>query len=108
MKHVRTFESLNIKDTIKVGDYVVCKENKYGLDNNLLVSFLATNLGVIKEIVRHDVPYPFYVKYENIPDEIRKNFMEGVRTFSIEEVRLAIKEEIENQKILNDLNKYNL
>jgi len=107
MKHVRTFETHYNRD-FEVGDIVMCEDHAFDLENTILESFLYSNVGEIVEISNPVSMFPYYVKYENIPDEIRFKFEKGVRTFSIDEIRLATAEEIEQYKLEQYSNKYNL
>lgn len=65
----------NINDEgIKVGDYVICK-----YETNITVSeFTEHNIGIVNKIDINE-RYPFYVRYENIPD-VRKILDETVGT----------------------------
>ena len=104
MKHVRTFE--NINRVLQVGDYVICEDKRFDLDNKILVSFLSENVGLLVEI--DNGIFPYNVKYENTPHEIKSKFDQGVRSFSVYETRLATDEEIEQQKLKNKTHEYNL
>jgi hypothetical protein len=105
MRHVRTFEDNN---TIKVGDYVVCQDKAFDLDNKQLQSFLLSNIGVVIDINGYSTLFKFYVEYENIPDKIKYKFYNNVRTFAIEEIRLATAEEIEQYKLKQNIDRYNI
>jgi len=73
MKHVKKYESINEKE-IEIGDYVICE---YGT-NSAVSEFTSHNIGILIKIDINE-RYPYYVKYENIPD-VRKILDETIGT----------------------------
>jgi len=105
MKYIKTFETLRRKP--KVGDYVRCQEQIYSTDNGICL-FIKSNIGVIVNI-KPKVNHPYFIKYINIPANIEQRFVDGVREFSLEEIkRFATAEEIEEYEMKQNAIKYNL
>lgn len=99
MKYLKKYESI---DESKIGDYVICN------DNNLEVGeFIKNNIG---QIINISYGIHYYIKYDNIPDDIKKYFND-----SMPDVRMMFREEVihfsenkEKLKLLVTANKYNL
>ena len=78
MKHIKTYEDLNIP---QIGDYVICKndsqyEEDFGFDE-----FISENIG---QIVNTDETHEYFVQYENVPhdyDLLNYAFFTTDRTF---------------------------
>jgi len=114
MKYIERFD-------YTIGDYVKFR-NMYNsiMGYNVsdkLIYFLNNNVGTInsKEMGPNGVFY--YVKYNNIPEDIKdffqwrpfdKDINYKLIALYKKEIRLATKEEIEEQLIKNNVNKYNL
>lgn len=130
MKYLKTFEkSKEEKDYIKwkksftkdppkfkIGDIVIYIGNEYEPEYRY---FLENNIGKIKRMDTQKVHW-YDVEYEVVPEQLEREFCSildinddsTTSTFRETEIRLATDEEIEEQKIKNELNnklyKYNL
>jgi len=111
MKHLKTFESSYINN-IEVGDYALCIDtSKFINPNDAIVNYIKNNIGVVVKIYRNDYTYPIYVKYDNIPIELKMEFISyfgsdsGVK-LSTKEV--ATSKNKEDLIMLIQINKYNL
>lgn len=107
MKHLKTYETEIYK--LKYRDYVICTESSE-TNNKLLRYFFSENLGTFigyHEQVRDNSICK--VIFENIPNDIISYFNnENFRYFRAEDVIKATPEEIENFKLKQTSNKYNL
>jgi hypothetical protein len=110
MKHLKYFE-VTIEDAPtqpQIGDYVVCEENN---TDDILVNFIANNIGKIIDSVKYTDDIRYYITYQNIPEILKLDFnhnnMDNCRYMAIEEIKFFSpdKEKLK-QIILN--NKYNL
>jgi len=111
MKYIKTYE--NLKEDVKIGDYVLCSEYKDPgykdiLDVNDIETFIENNIGKIIELDRGSFDY--IVKYTNIPKELKLEF-----SFLNNSARGMYKEEIDyvskNKKDLESIllsKKYNI
>lgn len=78
MKYIKTYEELNINKP-EVGDYLIAKTDSI-FDNNKkwknqndinYLNFIKSSIGYIFKTPDY---YSYLVKYENIPDDIKKYF----------------------------------
>jgi len=96
MKYLKTYEKLNINPKPKIGDYVVCFEDRYSIICSELVrkldKFLSENVGLVKKA---DDEYNYLIQYQNYPEYLAKGFQFGYlnggripncRTMTIEEI----------------------
>jgi hypothetical protein len=67
MKHLKHFENINEPE---VGDYVMC-ENYVNSDLKILDDFLLVNIGIITNIHNQDKDYPYLIKFEKFPEELK-------------------------------------
>ena len=88
----------------KIGDYIIVEDLSAFL-NNPLNDFLKNNVGKIENFLQQvdDNIKIFMISYYNLPI-ITTNLM----YFKENEIRLATEEEIKNQPIKDDVQKYNL
>jgi len=107
MKYIKTFERVSRK--FKVGDYVVAENMPYKPE---IRDFLNNNVGEVVRLKDFNNKIMFYtnffVKYKNVNKEIEIWFPDNIKEFDRDALRLATKEEIENQKIKNTANKFNI
>jgi len=106
----------NLNRVPEIGDYVVCIDN-----NEKLFSFLSNNIG--KYVFDSDSDeFPYYIQYENIPEEIESEFGDdipddkidsefdgtsGGRQFSLKEIEYSSKNREDCVKYLK-FKKFNL
>jgi len=72
----KIYENLefNKKNNIEVGNYIIINfTDEYSLMSEKTKDFISTNIGQIVEIVPYNTD-SFYVKYENIPKDIKRSF----------------------------------
>lgn len=113
MKHIRTYETIinrQITDPPDVGDYVICNDMSIS-SNKPLKDFLDNNIGKIT-IIRNEKDYPYYIHYDNVPDEFSVNFIQisdnkNVRDMSRNEITYWSKNKKELETIILR-NKFNL
>ena len=102
MKHLKTFENINVNEP-KIGDYAICNDS----NKNYLNKFLLTNIGKIVDINIYKY-YPYIVNYDNVPEDYYEAFSHPTyidsRDFKREEI-LYFSENIEDLKAIL---KYNL
>lgn len=96
MKYLKTFESVNEP---QVGDYVSCEEN----DEYFTSYFISNNIGVIID-VQDDL---YFVKYNNIPKDIKEYFDEYCRDMLRDEIKFWSKSKEDVDKYIAT-KKYNL
>ena len=110
MKYIKQYEENT--QTPERGDYVACKLKyvKYNSGDKLNV-FIDNNIGKIidDEGVRIGDP-SYFVRYENVPDDLKSRFMYYNRTTIIMEPReiLFFDKSKEKLKLKVATNKYNL
>lgn len=109
MKYIKTYEGRN-KDSINqkynIGDYVVPYNNRF---MGKLHEFLYNYVCRIEDFRIDDLLDMTYVYYANIklPDNMKSDYNEYFY-FNEDELRPATKQEIEEYKLNQDINKYNL
>lgn len=117
MKHIKTFENINIP---QVGDYVIMNfnANNFSLADNYLyteyIEFVNNTIGKIIKIEydRYDKYKYIVTEYENVPDSIRYHFnKDGYNKFTDKsDVRRisAFSRNKEDLEIILQAKKYNL
>lgn len=101
MKYIKAYEKLS--DEPQIGDYVLCEINDY---DNRLEKFTKSNIGQI--ISKDNSPYPYRIKYENIPTYLKGRFgYDNTRGISREEI-INFSPNKEDLKALLNAIKYNL
>jgi len=103
MKHLKYFE--NIEEP-QVGDYVICEE----LSNLTpdICNFISSNIGIIEYTKNDDGETSYYIKYENVPEDIFfLTLRNNKRDMSREEIIHFSKNKEDLEYIIN-ANKYNL
>lgn len=110
MKYIKKFElKKSDKNRPHVGDYVLVYEKLSNGDefDNIYNDFIQNNIGKINYIDTSK-EFPFYIEYENIPEEIDEYFNE------YNEIRVTLKNLIyysnnkEDVELQIKANKYNL
>ena len=108
MKHIKLFESYNIGEPA-VGQFVIC--NEVNKDKNLEL-FINNNIGKIVTGLSIDVPgKDYYIRYYNIPENIRGHFSDNSKSSKRCMVRREIKywsSDKSELEILLSANKYNI
>jgi hypothetical protein len=73
MKYIKSYEAL---DDLEIGDYVICKheeEKPFG-EFAKTYEFIESSVGRFIKYDRWSASYPYIVKFENIPDNIKDEF----------------------------------
>ena len=104
----RTYETdLYLFSNLNVGDYVIVKETSVKDEN--LNEFLSTHVGILENESKLGRKIIYKVSYDKIPNIIRRYFNgSNFRYFTLKDVRKATSEEIENYKINQNIDKYNI
>jgi len=116
MTIIKSYESLTNSSKPQLGDYVICKEREKGLyysnkENDKLVTFLENNVGQIvkKEDDVWDNNLDYWVKFENVPEELKKtkDIVKNIRAFYKDEI-VKFSSNKEELEAYLDATKYNL
>jgi hypothetical protein len=106
MKHLKHFENINEPE---VGDYAIC-ENYVNSNLKILDDFLLTNIGLITNIHNRVKDYPYIIKFEKIPAELKTYTEDNMGTemmFQKEEI-VHFSKNKEDLEYIISANKYNL
>jgi hypothetical protein len=74
MKYIKSYEAI---DDLEVGDYVICKnleDKPISGDYIKTYEFIENSVGRYIKYDRFSVSYPYIIKFENIPEDIKHNF----------------------------------
>jgi hypothetical protein len=113
MKYIKTYEEESLYNQmilkLKIDDYIIGQDLHLRKD---LKEFLENSVGQLYYIERFDKNVLYYAKYNFVPDELRKYFQIEknliLYIFTWGEFWTATPEQIKQQKIKDDANKYNL
>ena len=107
MKYIKKYESINNEP--QIGDYVICKEEEETPGFTDIINWTSVNIGKCVRIDQHK--YPYLIQYENIPNNIKNNFLHR----NVPNCRMMRKYEIihwspnkEDLEIYTNAIKYNL
>ena len=112
----KIFEDIefNEKNNIKVGNYIIININEkiWPSVNPKVIDFINNNIGLISSIVIYN-PDTIYIKYENIPENIKRNFYHDQYMINTNKINHSIKivdisENKQDLEYIYKINKYNL
>jgi len=108
MRYIKTYEEIDYGP--EVGDYVVCKDNLLIDDRDYnYINFLANNIGKLDSIKIGAKKLYYFVTYENVPDNIDKDYFVKGYTISIDRKEIVFySKNMENCETYLAANKYNL
>ncbi len=114
MKYIKKFEGVTYlppNNTIKIGDYVIAKDNS-DFDTDESNFFLKNNVGIVDDVCKGSSKRIYYIIiYLDVPEDLRETYASySDNAFSLysSEIRLATPEEIKKYEILRRSKKYNL
>lgn len=96
----KLFENIN-EDEPEVGDYVLCEE-----DEDTTFDFTKNKIGKYC-MNSEDIDYPYYIEYDNIPDNLQIFFTDNCRLMMKNEIKYWSKDKNELEAILST-NKFNI
>ena len=101
----KMFETIN-ENSPEIGDYVICNEIDSEFEDEINL-FISNNVGEFVRFDIYDAKYPYYIYYENAPDNLKVYFFNNARNMRIDEISYWSKNKEELELILKS-KKFNL